>query len=174
MRKGKNMRNELSLYELSSEFCAIADRMRAEDWDDDTLRDTLEGLSLPVEEKAKNVALYIKTLSANEGAISGAAQQLLERAKSMSAQRDRLHRYLLDNMLRCGISKIESPIVSIVIRKNPPAVDITDEALLPDGYIVDPPPPPPRPDKKLIAADLKAGIDVPGARLIQSERLEIK
>jgi hypothetical protein len=37
-----------------------------------------------------------------------------------------------------------------------------------------PEPPAPRPDKAAIKDAIKAGRDVPGARLVQSDRLEIK
>jgi hypothetical protein len=55
-------------------------------------------------------------------------------------------------------------------------VIIADETAIPAEYMVTPEPPPPpaaRPDKKAIAAALKAGKEVPGAYREQFERLEI-
>jgi hypothetical protein len=56
-------------------------------------------------------------------------------------------------------------------------VDIFDERQVPEAFMVTPepaPPPQPRPDKAAIKAALAAGTDVPGARLTQGTRLEIK
>ena len=41
-------------------------------------------------------------------------------------------------------------------------------------WMVQPEPPPPAPDKKAIASALKCGEDVPGCRLVQGTRVEIK
>ena len=57
------------------------------------------------------------------------------------------------------------------VRKNPPSVVIEDEILIPAELMVTPDPPPKRPNKVAIGAKLKAGEDVPGARLMQTEIL---
>ena len=54
------------------------------------------------------------------------------------------------------------------------SVDVFDPLQLPIGYMVTPLPPPDRPDKALIKYVLKAGKDVPGARLVSKDRLTIK
>jgi hypothetical protein len=80
-------------------------------------------------------------------------------------------------MKASAITKIENEAISIAIRNNPPAVDIFDERQVPEAFMVTPepaPPPQPRPDKAAIKAALAAGTDVPGARLTQGTRLEIK
>jgi hypothetical protein len=45
---------------------------------------------------------------------------------------------------------------------------------VPEKFMKAPPPPPPALDKKAVAEALKAGEDVPGCRLEQGTRLEIK
>ena len=52
-------------------------------------------------------------------------------------------------------------------------VEITDAALLPLAYWREPPAPEPQPDKRNIAAALKKGTPVPGARLVQGHSLRI-
>lgn len=54
------------------------------------------------------------------------------------------------------------------------AVDVFEPALLPAQFMRQPEPPLPAPDKTAIKDALKAGQDVPGARLATTNRLEIK
>ena len=54
------------------------------------------------------------------------------------------------------------------------AVDVFEPGLVPADYMKDPPPPPPEIDRKLVMQALKEGFDVPGCRLTQGERVEIK
>jgi len=74
-----------------------------------------------------------------------------------------------------GIEKIECPLFQISIKKNPPAVEVFDTINLPAEYMVVPEPKPliAQPDKKRLAADLKAGKEITGARLVQGVRLNI-
>ena len=51
---------------------------------------------------------------------------------------------------------------------------VFDAAQVPVNYMTDPKPPEPAPDKALIKKALKDGFDVPGARIVKRDRLEIK
>ena len=72
------------------------------------------------------------------------------------------------------IEKIECPLFKVAIQKNPAAVDIFDALSIPADYMTTPKPPAPAPDKAKIKDAIKAGQEVPGARLTQSTRLSIK
>jgi hypothetical protein len=76
-------------------------------------------------------------------------------------------------MQAAGVQKIEGPRFKITIRSNPEAVDVFDAAQVPAAFMRQPEPPPPSPDKTAIKAALKAGTDVPGARLTQGQRLAV-
>jgi hypothetical protein len=51
---------------------------------------------------------------------------------------------------------------------------VFDAAQVPAEFMKQPEPPPAAPDKTAIKAALKAGTDVPGARLVRGQRLEAK
>jgi hypothetical protein len=55
-------------------------------------------------------------------------------------------------------------------------VSIFDEKQIPAEFMrtPEPKPPVPVPNKKAIAEAIKAGIDVPGAKIVKSDRLEIR
>lgn len=164
----------LSLYALTGEYLAAADKLAELDLDEQTVADTLEGLQGTLEVKATNVAMFVRNLDASAEAIRQAEADMAARRKAIQARAERVRRYLLENMERAGITKIECPHFALSVRKNPPSVAIVSEADIPPEFLRTPPPPAPTPDKKAIADAIKAGRDVPGATLQTTNRLEIK
>lgn len=166
----------MKLYELTAQYRALETLEVSEDLPPDVIRDTLEGLTGELQDKATNVAMFIRNLESTAEAIDEAAETMRKRGARLRERAQSLQQYLLLNMQACGITKIESPFFTLAVKKNPPTVIVTDEEAIPAEYMVtpDPPPPPPkRPDKKAIAVALKAGQEVPGAYSERFERLEI-
>jgi hypothetical protein len=163
-----------SLYVLTGDYLALANKLSDSDMDDQTIRDTLEGASGELEEKATNVACFIRNLESQAEAIKSAEKQMAERRKAIEKKAEHLSAYLKESMVRCGKAKIDSPYFCISIKKNPPSVVIDDAGQIPTEFYVYPDAPPPHPDKTAIDAALKSGKEINGAHLVQAERLEIK
>jgi len=163
-----------ALYELAAEYRADAEKLADMDLDEQTLADTLEGLSGELEVKAQNVIMFTRNLEATAAAIKEAEAQMAARRKALENRAAGLRRYVLENMQFAGIQKIECPLFKLSIRDNPAAVDIYEPGLIPAQYMKQPEPPPPAPDKTAIKAAITAGTDVPGARLTKGTRLDIK
>jgi len=140
----------------------------------EVVSDTLESLGGELETKAQNVVMFLRNLETTASAIKEAEANMAARRKAIENRVEGLRRYVLESMQNNNIQRIDCPLFSISIAKNPPSVDIEDERQIPQDYWTDPPPPPPQLDKKLIAQALKDGADVPGARLKQGVRLSIK
>jgi hypothetical protein len=113
-------------------------------------------------------------LESDADAIRAAAKAMQERAKRLDNRASGIKAYLRIHMSAIGITKISCPYFVISLRKNPPRVEIADERVIPDEFRVWPEPPPPSIDKKALLDALKRGQDVPGARIAQDERVEIK
>lgn len=165
-----------TLYDLATEYQMMADQLLdVEELDDQCLADTLESLSGTFQHKALNVAKFVKNAEASAVMIRAAVVQMEKRAMSLEKVKDRVQAYLKGQMERTGILKIECPYFALRIKKNPPSVEITDEAAVPAEYWMQPPAPPPRVDKSFVKEVLRVQPDkVPGARLVQGTRLEIK
>lgn len=168
------MKNDLALYQLADLYLQDLQKLADLDLDEQTVADTLEGLSGELEVKATNVAAFARNLEASAEAIKAAEDQMAKRRKAIERRAESLKAYLKANMERTGILKIESPQFALAIKKNPPAVHVEAPELVPAKFMKTPPPPPPVLDKKAVADALKAGEDVPGCRLEQGTRLEIK
>lgn len=163
-----------ALYEIAAEYRAAAEKLAELDLDAQTIADTLEGLSGDLETKAQNVAFFVRNLQSTAAAIKQAESDMAARRKAMENRADSLMRYLFDSMTVAGIEKIECPHFRLAIKNNPAAVEIFEPGLVPASFMRTPEPPPPSPDKTAIKEALKAGQDVPGARLTSGQRLEIK
>lgn len=163
-----------ALYQLSEQYLADLEKLNDLDLDEQTIADTLESLGGELQEKATNVAAFIRNTEALADQIKQAEEAMASRRKALERRAESIRTYLQHNMQRCGITKIESPWFQISIRKNPPSVVVDDPALIPADLMRQPEPPPPAPDKKAIKEALTNGFAVPGARLETTERVQIK
>jgi hypothetical protein len=168
------MNAPIALYKLADEFLEASRRLADLELPDEAIADTLESLRLPMEQKAVSVASFVKNIEASAEAIKVAEEEMRARRTAIENRAKRIRAYLQEQMTRTGTKQIECPYFKLAIMDNPPAVVIDAESQLPDRFMVTPPVPEPVPDKKAIAAALKAGEDVPGAHLERGQRLEIK
>jgi hypothetical protein len=167
-----------ALYVIAGEYLALAERLGALDLDAQTIEDTIEasGLGDDLAVKAQGITHIAREAVKYNDLIDAE----IERLRALKVNREKiaagLHKYLLDNMQRAGISKIDCPLFSIGVRHNPPAVEVLDADALPLSYWRTPEPKPPvaAPDKAAIKLALQAGTEVPGARLVQGLKLVIK
>lgn len=162
-----------ALYLIAQEYRQAAEALADLDLDAQTIADTLEGMSGALEVKAQNVAMMARSIDAQAAAVSLWAKDANARAKALEARAEALREYLAQNLLACGITKLEGPGVTISFRKST-AVVIDEPGLIPIEFMKEPEPPPPTPIKSMIAEALKAGRDVPGARLDVRQNLQVK
>ncbi len=162
-----------ALYQLAADFRAAAEQLADLDLPPEVVADTLDSLAGDIELKAQNVALFSRNLEATAAAIKQAEADMAKRRKALESRVQSLRDYLMRSMLATGIKKIEGPYLRIGIRDNPEAVEVFDAAQVPGAFMRQPEPPPPAPDKAAIKAAIKAGQEVPGAKLTRSQRLDI-
>lgn len=165
----------VALYTLAGQYLQLAERLSNMDLDATTIADTIEasGLTDEIAEKACGIEMVARTLEMHTPAIDAE----IARLKGLKEMRQRaaagLRDYLKANMIATGILKIEAPLFKIRLQNNPPSVDVFEAATVPESFWVQPETPPKVIDKKAIAAEIKAGREVPGARLVQGQRLVV-
>ena len=159
----------MHLYEISKQYNEI---QTLADSDDESMilavKDTLEAIGGEFEEKAKAVVSVALNITSDIEAIDAQIKRLQEKKKTIQSKDEWLRNYLKQNMQATGINKITCPLFSITLSAPASVVAIDDESALPDDYVkvkTDV-----SPDKVKIARDLKAGISVPGASLVDGER----
>lgn len=130
----------------------------------------LNELTDTMEKKAINITRIFKELEASADAIEKERKAMQVRENALKNQIKRLKEYLLSNMERCEIKKIECPQFSITLQKNPISVEILNESEIPSDYnrvkteI----------DISKIKEDLQNGVYIPGVRLTQKHSIRIR
>jgi hypothetical protein len=163
----------VNLYELATQYRADADKLATLDLDDATLNDTLDGLGGDLQTKATNTVAVARNLEALSGAIKDAEEQMKARRKALENRAAAIRAWVLRSMQAGQIDRIETPLLRIRRVKNPDKVAIDAPSQIPAKYFRFPDPPPPELDKRALLVDMKAGVEVPGAHLESTERLEI-
>jgi hypothetical protein len=160
-----------ALYDLAGAYKQLADRLATMDLDAETVADTIEasGLTDEISTKAQGVLLVAKSAEQYLPAIEAEIARLTALKKRHERIAAGLRDYLKVNMQQAGIERIACPLFDVSIRTNPAAVEVFDEAQVPNAllrvkYEV---------DKAAIKAELKAGREVAGCRLVQGTRLVV-
>lgn len=166
------MGNELKLYQIAQEYHEL-ESLAGDDIPDIVIQDTLESLGGELTDKVVSIAKFIRNVEASAKQIDEAAEAMHMRAVRANKLAERIKAYVLVNMTLAGVTKIECPYFRVAVHKNPETVNIAEDAVVPEKYLVIPPPPPPKPDKKAIKEALKAGENIDGCWLSQGEHLRI-
>lgn len=89
--------------------------------------DTLEGIEGEFDNKAENIAAYIKALLAEAKAIKIEEDNLRNRRKKCEKSAESLKTYLLNSMQVTGRKKIDTPRAVISLRNNAPSLVVDNE-----------------------------------------------
>lgn len=160
-----------TLYQLTADLEGLLSCLRHSD-DDGEVRAALEACATEIELKAENYLPVLDEMESHEKVLAEKAKQFADAARRLKTRREMLKARLLDAMESAGILSVENTRhgLKALVQQSPPSVVVEDEDALPKdcfrySWTV---------DKKEIAARLKAGKEVPGARLNQTNHLRIK
>lgn len=162
-----------NLFTLAAEYRAVSDKLHDTEMDEETIVDTLEGMSGELEAKATNLGFVIRNLEGMAVQIKQAEDAMKKRRQAIDNHVTRLKNYAKSAMTMAGISKVEAPYFVISIRNNPEAVVIDAESMIPNDYMREIPASY-EPNKALISKAIKDGFEVPGCHLARSTSLSIK
>lgn len=158
----------MKLYDLSEKYRALLDM--EEDIDPTVFHDTLDSLEDAIENKAEGYAIVIRQFKTDVKTLKDEENRLEKRRQAIETKIGIMQESLYEAMKNTGIDKIKSPRFTVWVQKNPMAVSITNETLIPEEYYI---PQLPKLDKKQLKEDMKHG-EIPGAELVQSEGVRIR
>lgn len=157
----------MNLYELSLAFQDVQNM----DLDPEVMKDTLDSINDAIENKAENIAKLIRNLESDVSAFKEEEDRLKTKRQAAENKVKWLKTYLEDNMKLTGKTKFKSGMFNFAIQKNPESVNITDERIIPEDFLILQPP---KVDKNSLKELLKSGVEIPGAELKQTESLRIR
>ena len=129
--------------------------------DDETLADTLEGIT----DLHEMIAAVIRSVLVDEALQTGLRTRLAEMRQRLARLEERgtkKRQLALEAMCEAGLKKLEEPDFTASARSDLPALVIVAEPEIPEPYWV---PQPPKLDRQSLLADLKRGAVVHGAQL---------
>lgn len=164
----------LTLYQLKGEWLALAQKLSDMDMDAQTIADTIEGsdVQMALEEKVQGYEMVARTIEAPRAAIQAEIKRLQALDKAVAGRASALRDCVQTSMTELGIQKITCPLFEIRIQKNPAALDVYEEKLIPAEFWSRPEPVDVL-NKAALKDALKEGREIQGARLTQGESLRI-
>jgi hypothetical protein len=129
--------------------------------DDETLADTLEGIT----NLHEMIAAVIRSALVDEAFQAGLRTRLEEMRQRLARLEERggkKRQLALDAMCDVGLKKLEQPDFTASARAGLPSLVVVAEELIPPDYWV---PQPPKLDRQYLLAELKQGSEIAGARL---------
>ena len=158
----------MNLYELGSAYQNV--KNMADDLAEDVFLDTLSAIEEPLNEKVENIARFIKNLEAEAEIYKKESQKMAEKSTARTNKAKRLKTYLQESLELAGKEKVKGELFTVSIQNNPPSIRLDDDFKI-GKYLVSVEP---RFDKKAILSDLKQGIDIQGAEIVQGKSIRIR
>jgi hypothetical protein len=151
------LRTELHHYQV------VRERLVQEfpDTDDQTIRDTLEGIT----DLHEMIAAAIRSALVDEALHAGLrfrVNDMKERLSRLELRASKKRQLALEAMTEVGLTKLEQPDFTCSARAGSPALVVIAEETIPKAYWL---PQPPKLDRQGILGELKRGIEIPGAQM---------
>lgn len=165
------LNSPLSLFAIMQEHLQLVDQVADADGEVTPELETALGLNGDqLQAKATSVAYVIKTVDYNIDVLDKEIARLQELKTKAAKAKEFLMQRLSEAMQLFGIERLDGGNIKLFFRKSE-AVEIFAQPYLPDEFLEwkDP-----IPNKKKIKEAIKAGEEVPGARLITRQNLQIK
>lgn len=139
-----------TLYELTGQYQQLLEMIQNDEFDEWTLKDTLEGLDGEIEIKADGYAKVIKELEGNVDTLKNEIDRL-SRKKSSYENNIKIMKESLENTMKItGKTKFKTELFSFNIQNNPPRLVIDKD--VPEQFLI---PQPPKVDNARIKELLK-------------------
>lgn len=158
-----------NLYKLTSNYKYVLDL--ADELDEQTLKDTLDSIKEPLEEKVDNTAKLIKVLENDAKAFKEEEIRIKQRRQTIENNIKRIKERLQYDLENNELDKIEGKTFKVSVQNNPVSVKIVDEKMIPKGYFVEQEP---KLNKKELLEDMKRGEEIFGAELQQTRSIRIR
>ena len=139
------------------------ERLREEfpDVDDETLADTLEGLTDLTDQLAEVIRSALED-EAFHGALKIRMGEMRERAARLALRAEKKRQLVTETMAQADLHRLSLPDISITLRPGQARLVVTEEREIPESYWKVQPP---KLDRQGLLGALRSGETVPGASL---------
>ena len=157
--------SEFSLYQITNAFPQL---MANEEISDEDKIKIKEELILLLQQKSQNTIGYVRNLELTIEAMKTEEKRISEQRKTLENRMSKYKEYVKECMEQNGFTRIETPLGTLSIAKNPISVEIVNEDAIPSKYIQEVITK--KPNKKAITDNFKeTGEIVPGTQIIDNK-----
>lgn len=166
-----------SLYDLTGDYAKFAEYMEQVELEpemQEALEDALNNLGEDIEIKLENYAKIIKNFESDIAGLKAEEERLAKKRKVMENSIKNMKQRMTEAMIRTGKVDIKGELFKFKVQANPPAVvmDVNYIEDVPEKYLIAQDP---KIDRKKLAEDLKAGVELEGvAHLEVSSSIRIR
>ena len=158
----------MKLYELVDAALDLQEQLEAGEMDEQAFTEAIDSIGL--DKKIESICGVLRTLEAEAEAFKAEKERLAARERTARNAVDRLKAYLVENVKTLGAKTVKVGTFALSLGKSK-SVEVLDATKIPAQYLIEQAP---KVDKANISKALKGGIEVPGARLLESEYLRIR
>ncbi|PCF74469.1 hypothetical protein B4W72_02745 [Staphylococcus delphini] len=159
-----------NLFDLNQNELAILEMFENEELSFDDVKDTLDAIQDEQKRKYDAMQKMVLSLKGDINTLKERETALKKRRKSYENKIKSLRNYMLASMKSKSETKFKTEEFTYFINKSD-STQIDDENAIPDKYKT---PQLPKIDKEQIKKDIKAGVDVAGASLVENESLGVR
>lgn len=107
-----------SLYNLTADYEHVLGMLYDDDYDEDTVIDTLDAIEGAIEDKADGYAMIMRMVDSDIESIKAEETRLASRRKALESKKQRMKANLYDAMKTVGKTKFKTALFSFGIQKN--------------------------------------------------------
>lgn len=126
--------SNLSLYNITNKFVDLMNKAEEGELTEEEYNQLGQELATELQNKSSNIIGYIQNENALIDAIDLQIKRLQDYKKSRQNGLDNFKKYVIDNMQKLELPKIETELGVLSIAKSPISVEIIDEDKIPNEY----------------------------------------
>lgn len=161
--------SEFSLYTITSAFPLL---MENEELTVEEKEKVKEELTVLLQQKSQNTIGYLKNIELTIEAMKKEEKRISDQRKALENRIVKYKEYVKECMEQNGFTKIETPLGTISIARNPISVEIINEDQIPSEFIQEVVTR--KPDKKAIAENFKATGEIPDGVNILTDNYSLR
>ena len=159
-----------SLYDLTGDYAKFAEYMEQVELEpemQEALEDALNNLGEDIEIKFENYAKIIKNFESDIAGLKAEEERLAKKRKAMENSIKNMKQRMTEAMIQTGKVDIKGELFKFKVQANPPAVvmDVNYIEDVPEKYLIAQDP---KIDRKKLAEDLKAGVELEGVAHLEA------
>lgn len=126
--------SDLTLYNITNRFTDLMDKAQNGEITEEEYNELGFEIAQELQTKGANVIGYIRNTELLIEAMKVEEKRIADTRKTGEAKLEKFKQYVLENMERLGLSKIQTELGALSVSKNPMSVEIENEDEIPSEF----------------------------------------